>query len=210
MGLLLFGSFARGEADRKSDLDLLVLHNGRPPDDLLDGLGPRVSLSFHAETRFDELPGRSPLFANHLAREGVILQDSSGALARTLGRVDALAPAAADRLAARTARRCGVVLRDPSFHASDRLSAAELFALSKQAAFLYGARYGNYEFNRKRAFFELAAASPGLAGDVEGVFGLEPIWLASRRTAPFPSEFVPITTDLVKSVGRILRFVAGR
>jgi len=209
-GLLLFGSFARDEADGNSDVDFLVLHRDRAPDDILDDLPSRASVTFYSSQRLAELSNSSPLFANHLAREGIVLQDRFGALSAALSKVEPITDSVADRLARNTASRCDIVLRDPSFGVSDRLSAAELFALSKQAALLAGARSGRYEFNRRRAFADLGESNRRLSSDVDNVLSLEPVWLSSRRASHNSSAPVSLTPEIVESVTRILAIVAGR
>lgn len=208
-GVLLFGSVARGEAGERSDVDLIAVHHGAVPDDILGELSPRISVGFYTPQRLAELPARCPLFANHLAREGVVFHDRSGSLSDVLRQVSPIDAASADRLAALTERRLADVLGDPSFGPADRLSAAELYALSKQSALLESARAGLYEFNRHRAMRWLGEATPQLSADIENVAALEGAWLSNRRT-PSPSAPVTLSDAIVNSVVRILRSVRDR
>lgn len=208
-GLLLFGSFARGEARGNSDADLLVLYRDEVPDDLIDGLPSRIAITFYSPKRLGDLPRKSPLFANHLAREGKILQDRRGKLSEAVEGVGPLTDAAADTLAAYTSHRYEAVLADPSFGPNDPLSAAELYALAKQAALLDSARRDTYEFNRHRAFADLEERKPSLKVDIANISGLERIWLAKRGTAPPPSVPASLTLDVVRSVLRIIRSASG-
>ena len=207
-GLLVFGSCARGDDSATSDVDLIAVHRGPPPEDVLDGLSPRVSLAFYTPQRLYELPERSPLFANHLSREGVVVHDRSGVLSDVLSRVTPLDTAAVDRLAVLTGRRCDEVLSDPGFASSDRLSVAELYGLSKQAALIESARLGTYEFNRHRAFDLLGESRPHLCLDIENIAELEPTWLASRRTLCSPKSST-LSADPAHSAARVLRAVCS-
>lgn len=208
-GVLLFGSFARSEASGSSDIDLVVVHHGPVPEDLLDeDLSPRLSIGFYSPARLAELPERCPLFANHLAREGLVFQDRTGVLSGVLRRVNPVSASSADRLAALTERRLADVLDDPSFGPSDRLSAAELYALAKQSALLASARAGLYEFNRHRALLWVGETTPQLRSDVENVSALETAWLSNRHT-PKATEPVSVSSSLVSSVVRIVQFARG-
>jgi predicted nucleotidyltransferase len=208
-GVLLFGSLAREELSACSDIDLIAVHHGSVPDDVLVGLSPRLSVAFYTPQRLSRLPENSPLFANHLAREGIVLHDRTGALSGTLARVEPVSTTAADRLAALTERRCADVLSDPGFAPSDRLSAAELYALTKQVALLESARRDTYEFDRHRAIKSLGESDPSLRRDIENAAALEPAWLARRCTPPSPVP-VALSAALVRSVTRIVEAARSR
>lgn len=181
-GVLLFGSGARGSSDRNSDLDLLVLYRHEVPEEVLDLLQPSVSVSFYDEERLRALPRCSPLFAIHLAREGLPLYDPQGAFRETLNSVGPLSREAAAELAAWTRHRLDGVLADPCYSPSDQISASELYALAKQTALLISAERSDFEFDRHRAFADLAGLNRELRGDLEMVSLLEPAWLSARPT----------------------------
>lgn len=78
IGVLLYGSWARGDAGALSDLDLLVLSNfrkGAPTSS-------RVSVAFYTSVQLRE--AHRTLYGMHLARDGIILHDSAGELASIL------------------------------------------------------------------------------------------------------------------------------
>lgn len=84
--LLLYGSWARGDADEFSDLDVLAVdHTGAIPR-----RGGDVSLSSYSTGELAEATGT--LFGHHLSRDGVILYDPDGVLATVLSEIEPPAP----------------------------------------------------------------------------------------------------------------------
>ncbi|MEV0671519.1 nucleotidyltransferase domain-containing protein [Mycobacterium sp. NPDC050441] len=74
IGALLYGSWARLEAEPTSDLDILILSE----QPARSSHGDRVSVSGYTPDQL--LSAGSTLFGMHLARDGIILTDSSGTL----------------------------------------------------------------------------------------------------------------------------------
>lgn len=78
IGVLLYGSWARGTASTSSDLDLLVLSQFRADS------GTEGKLSLNAYTPDQLADARATLFGMHLARDGLVLHDTNGRLAEIL------------------------------------------------------------------------------------------------------------------------------
>jgi predicted nucleotidyltransferase len=78
VGILLFGSFARGDYDEYSDYDLLVLFEDKPQmwqcwDDLFRAVGSfKVNLHVIPET-FEEFKNANPVFLEELIKHGKVL-----------------------------------------------------------------------------------------------------------------------------------------
>lgn len=87
-GLLLYGSWARGDADADSDLDVLAL-NFRGSTPSRQG---RVSLAVYAEADLQGVSGT--LFGYHLVRDGMLLLDREARLSNILARIGAPNPKA--------------------------------------------------------------------------------------------------------------------
>jgi len=81
IGVVLYGSVARGDADEKSDIDVLQVVDGAAPDHYSDR---DLSVTTYSLDQLEQLCIRGSLFALHLVTEGRILDDPSGAVAQTL------------------------------------------------------------------------------------------------------------------------------
>lgn len=175
-GVALFGSYARGDSTAASDLDLLVIHAGGVPEEILDGLDPRVSVAFYTAERFVRLPSISPLFNLHLMTEAAILDDSHGLIGSHLGSIPGFAREDAARVAAASQRR----MRDIASLPPRRRLSGELYAVAKQSAMLLSATQGSPTFNRAQAFEQLEQLAPWLSDDVQTAIQLETHWLSLR------------------------------
>lgn len=78
LGVLLYGSWARRQSGAFSDLDLLLLSDVRAGTRKSD----RVSVTFYSSAQLGD--ACRTLYGMHLARDGVILHDDTGELARIL------------------------------------------------------------------------------------------------------------------------------
>ncbi|MBW0291239.1 MULTISPECIES: nucleotidyltransferase domain-containing protein [Rhodococcus] len=78
IGVLLYGSWARGDASATSDLDLLVMSQFRADS----GMEGKLSLSAYTPTQLAD--ARATLFGMHLARDGIALHDTEGRMAEIL------------------------------------------------------------------------------------------------------------------------------
>lgn len=85
--LLLYGSWARGDADADSDLDVLMLDTTAS---FSRASGGKVSLAKYELRQLKELSGT--LFGYHLARDGLILSDPSRKLTGVLASILPPAP----------------------------------------------------------------------------------------------------------------------
>ncbi|MDT9662076.1 nucleotidyltransferase domain-containing protein [Rhodococcus qingshengii] len=78
IGVLLYGSWARGEASTTSDLDLLVVSQLRADS----GMEGKLSLSSYTPNQLTD--ARATLFGMHLARDGIVLHDTADRMAEIL------------------------------------------------------------------------------------------------------------------------------
>lgn len=77
---MLFGSAARGDIDEHSDIDVLVLRKGRAATTR----SGRFNLSSYSASQLAAMASYGSLFVRHLAMDGIICEDPTGALQRAL------------------------------------------------------------------------------------------------------------------------------
>ena len=80
LALMMYGSQARGSADAGSDVDVLAVVN---QDAGMYSVG-RVSITSYTPSHLHMMAQSSSLFVLHLKREGIVLNDAHGVLARAL------------------------------------------------------------------------------------------------------------------------------
>lgn len=93
----LYGSFARGDADEKSDIDVLIIDSNRKnPIDLTAELEPygtrQPSLSRYTWSEIEGMRGNGSLFLHHLKAEGRPLEEGSSVCGRLRSYLEALTP----------------------------------------------------------------------------------------------------------------------
>lgn len=205
-GVLVFGSVARREAGPDSDVDVLVVHVGAMPDDLADLVPDNVSIAFYTPKRLRALPQRSPLFAIHLALEGIVLHDRAEELTWLFRCVKPLDTQTLSRLARGTKRRLDELLGQPrGLYLDPHAAGAELFALAKQGAMLLAAADATYEFNRHRALNRAYEHAELAVADRDHINGLESLWQAARRGDDDPDACV----DLEAASAAVYRLLAA-
>ena len=189
----IFGSVARGDADARSDIDVLVVHDGAIPDDLADHVPNSVTMAFYTGPRLAQISLRSPLFALHLSREASIVSDSGGEIARALRNVGGISRTVASELMASTTAKLDELLRRPRrLEMTPAVAAAELYAIAKQAAMTLGAMDSTPCFNRHVALHRAYSSLSLAAADRAQIDSLEEHWQIARCGAPDPEVAVDI------------------
>jgi predicted nucleotidyltransferase len=215
IGLLLFGSVSRGDANGRSDIDLLVVIDSQ--DSLRDAR--RVfgeadcrlfSPVYHTVHTLTALCQDDWLFARHLIDEGRAVWDPDQIFSRHLS-----APRPSD---ADIASRVGMYEAELDgyrevrrFHGDYFFAYAALFGLVKRAVIEANSLAGRYEFDRGGAFRAAREIRPELASDIEEVQELEPFYTSTRRAGrDLPLPFDPRSSEGVfqrrlATVRRLLR-----
>jgi hypothetical protein len=184
IGIVLYGSYARGDHESSSDVDLLVVAD-RPGGSRKLGI---ANVATYTLAQLASAPGS--LFGMHLARDGRVLHDTDHLVAGLLSSMGEPGPAVLfDRI-----RHLGAVLDgDPSEHLGGRIRVARY--LLRTAVYVVALAEGEPCFSVR----ELAerAGEPGLVR----------ILAANVATAPAPTP--EVLDDLLARLGNIVGPVAS-
>jgi predicted nucleotidyltransferase len=191
----VFGSAARGSEDDLSDLDLLVVTRGELkrselPDQVREmGTKGDAEIRVLSEQRLREMFARQTVFATHLAREGRVLMDDSGAITALFDGYPRDEPVKEDG----GSLRARLKAYDDLAWCGGRylLCLADLHAWGRSGAMLALARQGEFQFDRDQLFPALARRFPDLGESAEVVERLRPFWLAVRRRIHVDFPFSP-------------------
>lgn len=177
----LLGSAARGDADAKSDIDLLVLTDAETrPTQLLSeladlGSSDKLSLIVQTRERFSQLTERGALLAVHVHEEGRILVDKAGWLRRQL---DATQSTAADpdwtfAWAAREVRRYERIER---FNDLYLFALARLYSIGRAVAIALSVKGGTPAFGKDQPFDAARLAFPDFEPQLGRLAALRPFF----------------------------------
>lgn len=202
----IFGSLARGDANGRSDIDILVVHDGPMPDDLADLVPGNVTMAFYSQKRLAKIPTRSPLFALHLSRESIVVSDRRGEIAHMMHQVRGLSGIVASDLMALTNAKLDELLRQPGrLETTPTATAAELYALAKQAAMTLAAGDGRPCFNRHAALWGAYSSLSLAASERAQIDSLEEHWQVARHDAPDLS----VTVDIERASAAVQRLLTS-
>jgi predicted nucleotidyltransferase len=192
--VLLFGSVARGDANPWSDIDLLIITSDS--DLSVAALRKVISERNHASLvlyrtpSFEALYRQRPSFIAHLKKEGVVLLDRSGILARMKERTVMTKAAAAEEI--KTYRAKLAPYRYPKrYNNNFLLCLSHLYLIGKSVVMLGLANRDVLEFNRDAAFETFAALNPDRAAEVATISRLRPFYrlVSGRRREPLPFSY---------------------
>ncbi len=152
--VLLFGSVARGDANRWSDIDLLVtgseasLTAARIRKALSRSRAGRVSLVYYPTKAFRKHYRERALFIAHLKREGVVLFDRLNLLRAMMSKPFAPIVDVSDGINAQLKKLSAY--SDPKrFNNNFLFSLSHLYSVGKAVVMLGLAKQGVLEFNRE-------------------------------------------------------------
>jgi predicted nucleotidyltransferase len=200
IGVCLFGSVARGTATAGSDIDLLVLATDPllTPSVLAARLPSRLAADEPVISSFtpDSLSGylrKWSRFGVHLRREGIILHDPTGTLRDLLSEEIPVSVEAELEVQRRHLRDYAHVDR---FGGRLLFPLARIFSIGRAVVFARLAAGGTLEFDRDRAFTEMARREPALAEQIRLIQGLAPFYDRVRDQEPAaPLPFSPVGAE---------------
>jgi hypothetical protein len=216
----LFGSVARGDDDRSSDIDLLVV--SRDAD--LDAVAvraylprrlrhPRLAVTCIQLRSLRRIWRCGEVLAYHLSAEGRILFDRDGAVTTLMATAPSRA-ASIDRHLARTQAQL-LAFEDLSMFRGQLLFVlSSLYALAKGIIVADLIDTGTANFNRRAAFEAFSVRHPALAEDIRTVAALEPFYAAVTRRRPAPpavaaSEAESDARSAITALHRICVYLQG-
>ena len=217
IGILLFGSVARGDQGAWSDIDLIVVTEGAhvKPSQLIAKIPrrlktARLSVLSYQISEFKRLLETGSSFVEHLRRESRILFDRLGAVQTIFDSSTSRGPAGDSAELQRELNRLRW-LEDPTpFNEQFLFVFAQLYAIGKSVVMWRLAREGVPEFNRERAFKALQRRHPDLRQALDRVELLRPFYeLVNKGRSlplPFPSEG---TGDQVRPTVEAIRSIAA-
>jgi hypothetical protein len=211
---MIFGSVGRGDDDRQSDLDVLVVVGD---DDEARTLRSHVAdgsfnvrpLVLSRRAMVDEVALR-PSFVSHLLDEGRVVQQSPGWIPLR----EELALAASDReLLSREIKRRARAIE--SFASPERFSNSPVTALSHVYAIarsLVIARLlqsGVHEYSWQRAFDRYSELHPELRSEIDALKALRPYYEFARARPGSSRPDRSVGTDELRELVRSVELVAG-
>lgn len=210
-GVCLFGSVARGDETAWSDIDLLVIgsRTGATHAEIIGALPPELqepslSLLYRSSEELARLSEERDLFVDHLRREGIILYDKSGQLARALsGESQPWTNLEAELESELVRLRPYEDLQ--KFNRNLLFCLSHLYAIGKSVVILDLAKEGVFEFNRDEAFRKFIALRPDKAEAINTIARLQPFYhlVTKRRVEPLPFSYYGSTHEAEEAVRAI-------
>jgi predicted nucleotidyltransferase len=208
--VLLYGSVARGDANRWSDIDLIVTgaDSEVSPEDLRRVLSYRslyrVSLIYYPTSVFRKHYLERALFIAHLKREGVALFDRYHLLDIVLRKPFVPVVDVSGGIKAHLLRLSPY--SDPSrFNNNFLFCLAHIYSIAKGIMMLGLAHHGVLEFNREAAFKKFAVLNPDLKREVQKVKRLRPFYslVTGRKPERLPFSYKSAGRQLMGAVGAV-------
>lgn len=217
-GVCLFGSVARGDAVRSSDIDLLIF-TGDPalgPVAVLkllpESLRAQVSIVCCPVDAFYTRYRRRPDFISHIRQESDLLYDRDGSVREMLTRQ--YSPDGFREGVASCLRQLNLYRDTAPYRSNYLFCLADLYSIGRGLVSLALASDGTPEFNRARAFDRFAAAYPALRRELRSVSSLEPFHalVNGRNPAALPFSYrrgAPAVRRAVAAIEKVAQVITA-
>ncbi len=210
--VFLYGSVARGDADRWSDIDLIVTGSGPDltPENLKKALSrngvDRISLIYYPTSVFRKHYRERALFIAHLKKEGIALYDRRKLLRAVLRKPFVPTIDVSNGIAAHLTKLAPYA--DPKrFNNNFLFCLAHVYSIGKGVIMLGLAHRGELEFNREAAFKRFIALNPDLKKEIDKVKKLRPFYrlVTGRQPEQLPFPYKTASRRLREAVTAVRR-----
>jgi hypothetical protein len=221
LATVLFGSRARGDADRLSDTDIAIFVEADGAEELREvkaefeagSHNSNTTLSLYSRGTAEYMACEGSLFLWHLKLEGKIINDRHKWLSNLLQDL----PAYGNAQASRDLKTFSQVLSDCSYALSNQLNTLEfematMFAVLRNVAIIYCFKNGTPCFGRTSPITKLAHdTGAGFPFSSEQILCLERMRLAYVRNPEpaLPHMSGSAVLDTLQGVLLVLKFVKG-
>lgn len=212
---MLFGSVARGDQDRQSDLDVLTVvadddQARRVRSHFADAVSSAVAPLVLSRRAMVEEVALRPSFVSHLLDEGDVVQQSAEWIPLRHDLAEAASdPDLLDREVKRRARAIESFVSAERFSNSPITALSHVYAIARSLVIARLLQSGVREYSWQRAFDRYSELHPELRSEVEELKALRPFYEFARARPGAPRPDRVVDPEELRNIVRSVELVAG-